>query len=298
MPTIVAARIVRQSSSILTRFNIPGVSHFSYRNVHVSKPILIQSKLDVVIDLRSSSKIMDDKKKQKADENSDLKGWVVLDTWPTKKRKRSPKKPKSKEEELLGMQKFLLQHDEEFQRDAEPLKKKEKKDPENNPTVESVEAAVKTKSCRDNTLQTSENKLLKKSDQKGAEYSQSKISKFSTSRPTSGQSREFEFSVLSYNILADNLMLAHPNLYTECHKEKGVLDWNNRWEGIKREIINSKCPDIICLQEVQFQNPDHATSHIIPFLSSIGYRSVVKPKTGTKDDGCLIAFSRERYDQK
>ena len=296
MPTIVAARIVRQSSSILTRFNIPGISHFSYRNVHVSRPILIQSKLDVVIDLRSSSsKIMNDKKKQKADENSDLKGWVVLDTWPAKKRKRSPRKPKSKEEKLLGMQKFLLQHDEEFQRDAEALKKKEKKDHENNSTSESVEAvAVKNNSCREKTLPTSEKKLLKKSDQEGAEYSQSKISKSSTSRPTPGQSREFEFSVLSYNILADNLMLAHPNLYTECHKEKGVLDWNYRWEGIKREIINSKCPDIICLQEVQFQNPDHATSHIIPFLSSIGYRSVVKPKSGTKDDGCLIAFSRER----
>ena len=91
MPTIFAASIFKQSSSLVTRLNRIGVCNFSYRNVHGSKPLLIQSKVTVVIEERHS--IMGDKK----DFEKKEKGWKVLDEWsardPAKKRKRSPRKP-------------------------------------------------------------------------------------------------------------------------------------------------------------------------------------------------------------
>ena len=220
--------------------------------------------------------------------------WKVLDEWPPKrpsssspkKKKRSHKNPSRKEEQIERMRRFLVKNDAEFQKDNIRAKRidRGKKDGENNSIkVESVRA---TQLVEDPKVKESSSD--KKSVKKDKEAEGSKSQTGNSRKP-----EEFEFSVLSYNLLADNLMLAHPELYRKC--EAGALDWNYRWEGIKREILAFQCPDIICLQEVQFQHPDHANTHIIPFLSSIGYRSIIKPKTGNKDDGCLIAFSRERF---
>ena len=294
MPTIFAASIFKQSSSLVTRLNRIGVCNFSYRNVHGSKPLLIQSKVTVVIEERHS--IMGDKE----DFEKKGKGWKVLDEWsardPAKKRKRSPRKPQTEKDKLEGLRQFLLKHDDEFRKEAVPASVRGKKDDENNSTK------TECKSFRPKLIQekgkksTKSSKSFSSSSKYDSQSNSSMKSKFSSSSSAgASEVRDFQFSVLSYNILADNLMRAHPNLYTECHTERGVLDWNYRWEGVKREILSFQCPDIICLQEVQFQNPDHVNSHIVPFLSSIGYRTVLKPKTGTKDDGCLIAFSRERF---
>ena len=50
------------------------------------------------------------------------------------------------------------------------------------------------------------------------------------------------------------------------------------------------------LQEVQVRSPDHAATQILPFLASHGYTVVVKPKTGDKDDGCLTAFRKDKFE--
>ena len=219
--------------------------------------------------------------------------WKVLDEWPPKRPSSSSssakkkKNPSRKEEQIERMRRFLVKNDAEFQKDARAQKTvRQKKDDENNST------RTKAKSVKTQLVNeiSSDKNLVK--DQEAERSRSGKRSSHSHTAMNS-QKEKFEFSVLSYNILADNLMLAHPELYRKC--ETGALDWNYRWEGIKREILAFQCPDIICLQEVQFQDPDHANTHIIPFLSSIGYRSIVKPKTGNKDDGCLIAFSRERF---
>ena len=110
---------------------------------------------------------------------------------------------------------------------------------------------------------------------------------------TGGHDEGFQFTVLSYNILADNLMKAHPALYTRSRRED--LDWKVRWAGIKAELKAMDWPDIVCLQEVQFRNPDHALEFIVPFLGQHGYKTVVKPKTGRKDDGCITAFKKDKF---
>ena len=65
-----------------------------------------------------------------------------------------------------------------------------------------------------------------------------------------------KFSVMSYNVLAQNLLECHPYLYRDSPGP--VLGWPYRWQGIKREILDIQ-PDIVCLQEVQFKNQDRFT---------------------------------------
>lgn len=110
---------------------------------------------------------------------------------------------------------------------------------------------------------------------------------------TGRQDEGFHFTVLSYNILADNLMAAHPAIYTRSRRED--LAWAARWAGIKEELRDMDWPDIVCLQEVQFRNPNHASELIVPFLARHGYTAVVKPKSGQKDDGCLTAFKKDKF---
>jgi len=119
----------------------------------------------------------------------------------------------------------------------------------------------------------------------------------SSNRPSStraGSGAGLEFSVLSYNILADVLQRRHPELYTSCRAED--LDWAARWAAIKAQIAGLGWPDVVCLQEVQVRRPDHAATQILPFLASHGYTVVVKPKTGDKDDGCLTAFRKDKFE--
>lgn len=44
----------------------------------------------------------------------------------------------------------------------------------------------------------------------------------------------FEFSIMSYNILAQDLLEAHPELYTHCLEE--VLVWEYRLHLLLREL--------------------------------------------------------------
>ena len=291
MPPILSSQILKTCSTLVTRLTI------SYRIVPGLKPFSIQSLKGIAVRNISSMEKEEHRTQYNPLQTSKQKSvWKVVDEWPPrgkrpsssslKKQKRTPKNQSRKEEQIERMRRFLVKNDAEFQKDSARAKRivREKKDGENNFTK------VKPVRTQSTVKESSKDKNSAKSKEaEGLNSCQS------TSHSHAGkkEKEEFEFSVLSYNILADNLMLAHPELYRKC--EAGALDWNFRWEGIKREILAFECPDIICLQEVQFQHPDHANTHIIPFLSSIGYRSIIKPKTGNKDDGCLIAFSRERF---
>ena len=55
-----------------------------------------------------------------------------------------------------------------------------------------------------------------------------------------------EFKILSYNILAQDLLDIHRYLY-DNHDPTG-LNWVHRYELIVHEILDIK-PDILCLQE-------------------------------------------------
>ncbi|TDG98766.1 hypothetical protein EPR50_G00203720 [Perca flavescens] len=93
-----------------------------------------------------------------------------------------------------------------------------------------------------------------------------------------------DFTVMSYNILAEDLLEANQELYTHCPLE--VLDWSYRCSLLLEEIKKWE-PDILCLQEVQ---ENHYHEQLYPVLSQMGYTCVYKRRTGTKTDGCATCY--------
>ncbi|XP_076603993.1 protein angel homolog 1 [Chaetodon auriga] len=93
-----------------------------------------------------------------------------------------------------------------------------------------------------------------------------------------------DFTVMSYNILAQDLLEANWELYTHCPLE--VLDWSYRCSLLLEEITKWT-PDILCLQEVQ---ENHYHERLYPVLSQMGYTCVYKRRTGTKTDGCATCY--------
>ncbi|XP_051722867.1 protein angel homolog 1 [Ctenopharyngodon idella] len=101
----------------------------------------------------------------------------------------------------------------------------------------------------------------------------------------------FDFSIMSYNILAQDLLEANPGLYTHCPED--VLAWDGRLWTILKELQIWQ-PDILCLQEVQ---EDHFLEQMFPVLTDMGYTCIYKRRTGTKTDGCAVCYRSERFTQ-
>ncbi|RXN22819.1 angel -like protein [Labeo rohita] len=101
----------------------------------------------------------------------------------------------------------------------------------------------------------------------------------------------FDFTIMSYNILAQDLLEANPQLYTHCPEE--VLVWDQRLWTILKELQIWE-PDIICLQEVQ---ENHFLEQIYPVLTDMGYTCIYKRRTGTKTDGCAVCYHSNRFTQ-
>lgn len=107
-----------------------------------------------------------------------------------------------------------------------------------------------------------------------------------------GQMDGFNLRVLSYNVLAQNLLHGHPYLYR--NSPDYCLKWDYRWEGIRSEVDDLR-PDVVCLQEVQMEDPNYFDSSYMPFFSQRGYRYVAKKRTGDKKDGCVIFFKGDKF---
>ncbi|XP_029984228.1 protein angel homolog 2 isoform X1 [Sphaeramia orbicularis] len=103
-----------------------------------------------------------------------------------------------------------------------------------------------------------------------------------------GVSKAFDFSVMSYNILSQDLLLDNSYLYRHCNP--GVLPWEYRLPNLLKEIQQHNA-DILCLQEVQ---EDHFVNQIKPALLALGYQCEYKKRTGRKPDGCAIVFKTSR----
>ncbi|KAG7282458.1 hypothetical protein CRUP_018175 [Coryphaenoides rupestris] len=101
----------------------------------------------------------------------------------------------------------------------------------------------------------------------------------------------FHFTVMSYNILAQDLLEANQQLYSHCPLE--ALDWINRYNLLLEEILQWM-PAIMCLQEVQ---ESHYMEQLQPFLVQIGYKCVYKRRTGTKTDGCATCYRGDRFSE-
>ncbi|XP_025423076.1 protein angel homolog 2-like isoform X4 [Sipha flava] len=98
----------------------------------------------------------------------------------------------------------------------------------------------------------------------------------------------FDFSVLSYNVLAQDLLEKNAFLYDWSNVK--VLNWDFRKNLLLNEIkeINA---DIICFQEVQ-------ESHLNWFsynLSNLGYNGVYKKRTHDHCDGCAIYYRNNKF---
>ncbi|XP_067428516.1 protein angel homolog 2 isoform X2 [Thunnus thynnus] len=103
-----------------------------------------------------------------------------------------------------------------------------------------------------------------------------------------GVNAAFDFSVLSYNILSQELLRDNIYLYQHCHP--GVLPWEYRLPNLLNEIRQYDA-DILCLQEVQ---QDHYENQIKPALQDLGYQCEYKKRTGKKPDGCAVIFKTSR----
>ncbi|XP_019742716.1 protein angel homolog 1 isoform X2 [Hippocampus comes] len=93
-----------------------------------------------------------------------------------------------------------------------------------------------------------------------------------------------DLTVMSYNILAQDLLETNMELYAHCSPE--VLEWSNRC-SLLLEDIQKWMPDILCLQEVQ---ENHYQTQLHPFLTQMGYNCVYKRRTGNKTDGCATCY--------
>ncbi|XP_039597532.1 protein angel homolog 1 isoform X2 [Polypterus senegalus] len=114
-------------------------------------------------------------------------------------------------------------------------------------------------------------------------------SDFYTQKP-SNNGCQIEFTVMSYNILSQNLLEANPTLYAHCPIE--VLSWNIRLHNLLQEF-RMWDPDILCLQEAQ---EDHYQEEIEPTLVQMGYKCIYKRRTGNKKDGCALCYKTSKFD--
>ncbi|XP_057679545.1 protein angel homolog 2 isoform X2 [Corythoichthys intestinalis] len=103
-----------------------------------------------------------------------------------------------------------------------------------------------------------------------------------------GGAGALDLSVMSYNILSQDLLRDNSYLYSHCPPE--TLDWSRRLPNLLAELRNYDA-DVLCLQEVQ---EDHFETQIKPALDAQGYECVYKKRTGEKADGCAVAFKTSR----
>uniref|UniRef100_A0A8C8R5T5 Protein angel homolog 1 n=1 Tax=Pelusios castaneus TaxID=367368 RepID=A0A8C8R5T5_9SAUR len=99
----------------------------------------------------------------------------------------------------------------------------------------------------------------------------------------------FEFRVMSYNILAQDLVEQGPDLYLHCQPH--ILDWNYRLPNLLQEIQHWD-PDVLCLQEVQ---ENHYWEQLEPTFRMMGFMCLYKRRTGKKTDGCAVCYKQSRF---
>ncbi|XP_009077152.1 PREDICTED: protein angel homolog 1, partial [Acanthisitta chloris] len=99
----------------------------------------------------------------------------------------------------------------------------------------------------------------------------------------------FEFRVMSYNILAQDLVEQGLDLYVHCHPD--ILNWNYRLPNLLQEIQHWD-PDVLCLQEVQ---ENHYWEQLEPTFKEMGFACFYKRRTGTKTDGCAVCYKQSRF---
>ena len=99
-----------------------------------------------------------------------------------------------------------------------------------------------------------------------------------------------EFSVLCYNLLSQDLLELHRDLYTHCSQEYSA--WEYRKYYLLEQLIDSSA-DILCLQEVHQSAYD---SFFSPNLRERRFQGVYKRRTGDHNDGVSIFFNTDKFE--
>uniref|UniRef100_A0A182FBT1 Endonuclease/exonuclease/phosphatase domain-containing protein n=2 Tax=Anopheles albimanus TaxID=7167 RepID=A0A182FBT1_ANOAL len=111
--------------------------------------------------------------------------------------------------------------------------------------------------------------------------------------PTKRKKRKggFEFTLMSYNILAQDLLDGHLMELYRNHDPRS-LPWQQRLKRLLAEIHHIR-PDVLCVQELQ-QN------HVKRFadgLADFRYEMLYKKRTGgVKTDGCAVFFRSDLFE--
>ncbi|XP_058790822.1 protein angel-like [Phymastichus coffea] len=98
----------------------------------------------------------------------------------------------------------------------------------------------------------------------------------------------FIFKLLSFNILAQDLLETHSYLY-RTHDKK-ALPWEHRKPLLMEEILELNA-HVICLQEVQYQ---YLQEILIPFQEN-GFTHLYKKRTNDKKDGLLVLYKEDLF---
>ncbi|KAH3855003.1 protein angel homolog 2-like [Dreissena polymorpha] len=128
---------------------------------------------------------------------------------------------------------------------------------------------------------------LERSWYQGRQWEYTEVGRYYLQRPE--RHRGFEFSVMSYNVLAQNLLEDNRLLY--AHSSPSALDWNKRKDRVLKEIVHHFA-DVICLQEVEdvcffdFFEPE---------LEQVGYKGHYLKRTGDKSDGCATFYKLSKF---
>lgn len=107
-------------------------------------------------------------------------------------------------------------------------------------------------------------------------------------RLISNMDDSFILRLLSFNILAQNLLEDHSYLYQDHNKK--ALSWKIRKPLLIQEIREADA-NIICLQEMQ---EDHLLDFVIPF-KQLGYEYLYKKRTNDKKDGLLLLYRSNQF---
>ncbi|XP_024882164.1 protein angel-like isoform X1 [Temnothorax curvispinosus] len=98
----------------------------------------------------------------------------------------------------------------------------------------------------------------------------------------------FILKLLSFNILAQNLLEDHSYLYMGHNKK--ALNWKTRKPLVIQEIFEAEA-NVICLQEVL---EEHLLEFVAPFKQH-GYEYLYKKRTNDKRDGLLLLYRSNEF---
>ncbi|KYN50202.1 PREDICTED: protein angel [Cyphomyrmex costatus] len=98
----------------------------------------------------------------------------------------------------------------------------------------------------------------------------------------------FILKLLSFNILAQNLLEDHSYLYMDHNKK--ALNWKTRKSLVIQEIFEAEA-NVICLQEMQ---EEHLLDFVAPFKHH-GYDYLYKKRTNDKKDGLLLLYRSDEF---